>query len=288
MEEPLFRVLLIAGSPEVSVSVNKLLADVPDFNCTVDQLQSYTEGLDRLTSGKWDVIFLDLHLPEKHMPGALAEMAQHAKGTPILGLTDLNTEELGADALAHGAYDYLILDRTDSKSLAQSLRTAIETYQSWSDLKTQSFKDPITNLYNRRALFALGGHWLALANRTDKELIAIYIDIIDMGKINRKYGRDVGDRVLHEVGETLRSRFRQADIIGRLDNDNYVVLALIEPAVTENLLMGRIPSVIEISPGTDPSPPNAHLSIGLARHNPAEALTLKELIDQAEKNLQTP
>jgi len=285
MEKPPFRVMLIAGSPEVSVPVRELLSDVPDVEFTIDQVESYTEGLDRLTSGKWDVIFLDLHLPEKHVHGALAEMAQHAKGTPILGLTDLKAEDLGADVLARGAYDYLILDRTDSKSLAQSLRAAIETYQSWSDLKTQSFKDQITDLYNRQALLALGGHWLALANRTDKELVVIYIDILDMGEINREYGREVGDRVLHEVGESLRGRFRQDDIIGRIGNDNYVVLALIEPAVTENLLMGKIPRMIEISPVSDPGPPNAHLSMGLARHNPAEELTLKELIDLAEQNL---
>lgn len=288
MEEPLFRVFLIAGSPEVSASVRKLLADVPDFNCAVDEVQSYTEGLDRLSSGKWDVIFLDLHLPEKHVHGALAEMAQRAEGTPILGLTDLKAEDLGADALARGAYDYLILDRTDSKSLAQSLRTAIETYQSWSELRTQSFSDPITDLYNRRALLALGGRWLTLANRTDNELIVVYIDILHMGEIYREYGRGVGNRVLREVGETLCGTFRPADIIGRFGNDSFVVLALIEPDVSADSLISGIPRVIDISPGTDPSPPNAHISMGLARHNPAEELTLKELIDQAEQNLQTP
>lgn len=288
MEKPLFRVLLIAGSREVSVPVRKLLADVPDVNFTVDQVQSYTEGLDRLASGQWDVIFLDLHLPEQHVHGALAEMAQRAKGTPILGLTNLKAEELGADALARGAYDYLILDRTDSKSLAQSLRTAIETYQSWSELRTQSFHDPITNLYNRRALLALGGHWLALANRTDNELIVIYIDILHMGEIYREYGRGVGNRVLHEVGETLCSTFRQADLIGRFGNDSFVVLALIEPDMSADSLLSRIPTVIDISPGTDPSPPNAHISMGHVRHNPAQEITLKELIDQAEQKLQTP
>jgi diguanylate cyclase (GGDEF)-like protein len=126
---------------------------------------------------------------------------------------------------------------------------------------------------------------LALANRTDKELIVIYIDILDMGEINREYGRDVGDRVLHEVGETLRAKFRQDDIIGRIGNDNYVVLALIDPAVTEDLLIARIPRMIEISPGSDQGPPDAHLSMGLTRHNPAEELTLKELIDLAGQNL---
>jgi diguanylate cyclase (GGDEF)-like protein len=126
---------------------------------------------------------------------------------------------------------------------------------------------------------------LALANRTDKELIVIYIDILDMGEINREYGREVGDRVLNEVGETLRGRFRQEDIIGRIGNDNYVVLALIEPAVTEVSLLDRIPRMIEISPGSDPSPPDAHLSMGFTRHNPAEELTLKELIDLAGQNL---
>ncbi len=83
-----------------------------------------------LKSHSFDVILLDLGLPDSEGIETLIEVNRIAPNTPIIVLTGLNNEEIGILAVKRGAQDYLIKKEIDSKLLLRSIRYAIERKKS--------------------------------------------------------------------------------------------------------------------------------------------------------------
>nr|WP_247713024.1 GGDEF domain-containing protein [Qipengyuania intermedia] len=64
--------------------------------------------------------------------------------------------------------------------------------------------DPLTGLYNRRALFEYG----LVDGQTRETAHLMLVDLDHFKKINDTYGHDMGDRALIEVGKLMRDALR--------------------------------------------------------------------------------
>jgi PAS domain S-box-containing protein len=93
-------------------------------------VESLEEGLDILNNGHFDIILLDLGLPDSDGINTLIDVNKISPNTPIIVLTGLNDEELGILAMKRGAQDYLIKKEIDGKLLKRSIRYAIERKKS--------------------------------------------------------------------------------------------------------------------------------------------------------------
>ncbi len=72
------------------------------------------------------------------------------------------------------------------------------------------------------ALTQIGRYLLTRIDNTHCALLIIDLD--NFKKVNDKYGHQVGDRLLNQVGEILHEAFRGNDIVGRFGGDEFVVL----------------------------------------------------------------
>lgn len=84
---------------------------------------------ERWTPDKFDVILLDLTLPDSYGLASLDALLQHAPTLPIVVLTNTNDDELAVEAVRHGAQDYLVKRQMHQDILVRSLRYAIERKQ---------------------------------------------------------------------------------------------------------------------------------------------------------------
>jgi len=85
-----------------------------------------------------------------------------------------------------------------------------------------AISDPLTRLLNRRAFMNLLDEVSARVSHS----AAIFLINIDHFKlVNDHFGHSAGDSVILEVASRLRSAIRPSDILGRLDSDEFVVLA---------------------------------------------------------------
>jgi signal transduction histidine kinase len=89
-------------------------------------VETLEEGLDVLNSYHFDVILLDLGLPDSEGIDTLVEVDKKNSTTPIIVLTGLNNKEIGTLAVKKGAQDYLIKREIDSNLLIRSIRYSIE------------------------------------------------------------------------------------------------------------------------------------------------------------------
>ncbi len=97
------RILVIDDEPDIRESLQDLLASE---NYKVELAANATEGLKRLESSAYDLVLLDLMMPDKSGMQVLEEVRQRDQDTPIFMLTAYGSIEVAVEALKRGASDY--------------------------------------------------------------------------------------------------------------------------------------------------------------------------------------
>jgi diguanylate cyclase (GGDEF)-like protein len=92
------------------------------------------------------------------------------------------------------------------------------------DLETQATIDPLTGLYNRRALNQQALLDLERCKRNGSVFSIMLIDIDYFKSINDTYGHQVGDNVLIELADWLKSKIRSSDFAARFGGEEFVIL----------------------------------------------------------------
>jgi len=84
--------------------------------------------------------------------------------------------------------------------------------------------DALTGLHNRMAFYQRFEQSQALAQRHQKQMALLFIDLDNFKDINDKLGQDNGDRILMALASKLRNCVRAADTVCRYGGDEFVVL----------------------------------------------------------------
>jgi diguanylate cyclase (GGDEF)-like protein len=91
-------------------------------------------------------------------------------------------------------------------------------------LRTQSIRDPLTNLYNRRYMEESLDRELSRAVRKHTPLSLMLIDVDHFKRFNDTFGHEAGDIVLRSLGHLLQSQLRSEDIVCRFGGEEFVVI----------------------------------------------------------------
>ncbi len=91
-------------------------------------------------------------------------------------------------------------------------------------LTEQANSDSLTGLPNRRALNRALAETLARSERKGEEAAFLLLDLDGFKGVNDTLGHPVGDALLIEVAERLRSGTRQGEVVGRLGGDEFAVI----------------------------------------------------------------
>lgn len=84
--------------------------------------------------------------------------------------------------------------------------------------------DPLTGLFNRRALMQRGGQLIDEALAPGRPLAVVIADLDHFKHVNDRYGHAAGDAVLRATADTLRSELRGVDYIYRYGGEEFVML----------------------------------------------------------------
>ena len=136
-------------------------------------------------------------------------------------------DEAGQIARAmHRVTTIAIRDGRDARRLRRTLDQRVQkaTQKATAGLKRLAFRDPLTDLGNRRFLEDQLPRILDAARETDTELTTLAIDMDGFKAVNDLRGHDTGDELLILLAGLLKACTRLDDLCIRLGGDEFLVL----------------------------------------------------------------
>ena len=129
MNDQLIRILLVEDDPGDARLLREMLADVGTMRSELMWSMQLEEALQHLSAESFDVVLLDLSLPDSQGWETLDKVHRFTAHVPIVVLTGLDDEVVAIQAMGEGAQDYLVKGHVDGQLLARAIRYAIERHQ---------------------------------------------------------------------------------------------------------------------------------------------------------------
>jgi two-component sensor histidine kinase/DNA-binding response OmpR family regulator len=126
METKSIDALLVEDSAGDARLIAEMLADAEYSTFRLSHVERLSQALQRLDQERFDLILLDLSLPDAQGFDTFERVHQRTPHVPIMVLTGLDDQELAVRAVREGAQDYLVKGEFDSRLLVRSMQYAIE------------------------------------------------------------------------------------------------------------------------------------------------------------------
>jgi len=124
--EKIINILLIEDNPDDVKFTEIQLNTIFGRSHTLQVSDYFSKGLQLLESSIFDIIILDLTLPDANGLDGLKKLLEHHSKCPILILTGFADESLGIEAVQLGAQDYLIKGKASTHSIKRAINYGIE------------------------------------------------------------------------------------------------------------------------------------------------------------------
>lgn len=151
----LIKVLLIEDNPGDARLIRENLREARAARFELTLAERLREGLRLVKERAFDVLLLDLNLPDSSGFDTFTLALAQAPGVPIVVLTGLGDETLALRAVSEGAQDYLVKGSMDGASLGRSLRYAVERHRLRQELEkaNQQLEYRVRELTSLNTLF---------------------------------------------------------------------------------------------------------------------------------------
>jgi signal transduction histidine kinase len=120
------KILLVEDNLADADLLQEILQEAEETQWSLVHFDRLKDALQALQDNQFDVILLDLSLPDKQGLPTVTQTHASAPDVPIVVLTGLNDRVLALEALRQGAQDYLVKGKIDSYLLIRAIRYAIE------------------------------------------------------------------------------------------------------------------------------------------------------------------
>jgi len=120
------KILLLEDNAGDVLLLRETLRTVSEFDYELQDASSLEDGKRMFDSSRFDIVLLDLTLPDSRGMDTVSSARQFAPELPIVVLTNLDDEGQGIEAIRMGVQDYLVKGQVDGRMLARTIRYAIE------------------------------------------------------------------------------------------------------------------------------------------------------------------
>jgi signal transduction histidine kinase/DNA-binding response OmpR family regulator len=173
------KVLLIEDSPADARLIQELFAEQRHYSFDLVWANLLQKGLQYLEADSFDVVLLDLHLPDSYGVTIIGMVRSKAPHMPIVVLTSLNDEVRAVSAVREGAEDYIVKGQADGNMIIRSLLHAIEHRRAM--MSVQKARDGLeTRVQERTAELNQAVKTLQEAEKKIKDERKRFEDVLEM------------------------------------------------------------------------------------------------------------
>jgi two-component system cell cycle response regulator len=195
------------------------------------------EALEIASSRSPDLLLVDVTMPG--LDGyevCRAVQSASAVPPPVIFLTAHTATDARVAGLDAGAVDYVVKPFEMAELIAR-VRAALRTKAVRDGLVVQATRDGLTGLLNRGEIDTQLSGAVSLAQRHDRPLACLMLDIDHFKQINDRFGHAAGDEVLRQTAMRITSVCRASDVVGRYGGEEFV-LALPETGAADAVTAG--------------------------------------------------
>lgn len=120
------RVLLVEDNAGDARLIQEMLSEAQGASFDIRHVVTLSSGVQCLIEGEYEVVLLDLGLPDSKGVETFTRIYAHAWEVPIVVLSGLDDEQVAMKAMQGGAQDYLIKGEVDSRTIWRVIRYAME------------------------------------------------------------------------------------------------------------------------------------------------------------------
>lgn len=212
---------------------------------SVVHVEQLREALDCLQNDCFDVVLLNLSLPDSPMLlNNFRQVNDRANRAAIIVLADEEDPNLANLLLREGAQEVLLKSDLDGAMLARCLRYAIERQHRITMLGLSLFEDVLTGALTRACFLHLGAHYVALSRLTQVPLLLASLEISEFPGETAD-GHEARDLLLLRAAEVLGSAFESPSLVSRVGQSRFGLLTAGLTETTLEALLNRAALDIE-------------------------------------------
>jgi diguanylate cyclase (GGDEF)-like protein len=230
-----------------------------------------------------ELILLDLELSLSAPLDAVHLVHRSAPGIPLVVLADPAKKQYAAQSLSEGAMDYVLKGFMDARTLGRVVRAALQrnTFEGLTDL----LREPLTGLYTREALLTLGARCQEDAQRTGGALVLICALFENLQTLREGFGPGAGDHALQDVAQILVRSCRRSDIVARLGQEQFAILAVDAVAPSAPVMRQRVERHLTVHNETRSPWGPIDLRISVGTWSAKNARNFSDFLDTVETDL---
>ncbi len=143
LDNKIIDILLIEDNPVEAELIQELFSQVQVNQFSLTHVQRLSQGIKKLMELTFDIILLDLSLPDSQGLNTVIQVKSQAPTTPIVVLTSLNDQKMAIQVVREGAQDYLIKGQFVGENLVRAIRYAIERERDREAIRQQAQRERI-------------------------------------------------------------------------------------------------------------------------------------------------
>ncbi|MFN3346381.1 MAG: diguanylate cyclase domain-containing protein [Candidatus Bipolaricaulaceae bacterium] len=197
-------------------------------------------------------------------------------GTELIGVLDVESVEL--ERFRPEDEDFLT-------AVADLLSMAMASLRAREALRNLSYRDPLTNLYNRRYLFEVLSREVRRAQRYAHPFALVLLDVDNFRHVNNVFGHLRGDEVLKELAKLLVQNLRASDYVFRYGGDEFLLLLPETDEAGAQEAVARVRAKLRAWSRTQELGVVLDFSAGVAVFDPREGRPPEELLREADARM---
>jgi len=231
----------------------------------LDFVGNLNAALHNIEKNPYDVILLDMHLPDSQGIASLKRIYAINRDLPVVILTGSDDTQSAVATLTEGAQDYLIKAKYNHESLMRSILYAIDKKKAEIELSFLAYHDLLTGVSNRKYFTDKLAEIINRSHRHESCFAVFMLDLDFFKQVNDTLGHEAGDRLLQEIAKRIKACLRREDIVGRLGGDEFaVLLSEVDGKAFVAEVARRIIEKIERPVSLNKQPVKVSASIGIA------------------------
>ncbi len=218
------RVLLVEDDSDDADLIRGFLCRQRSRAIDVTRVASITDARAALGESEFDVVLLDMNLPDAAGTDCVDGIQQADSNVPIVVMSGQGDEDYAVEILNRGVQDYLVKWEGDERIILRSIRYAIERKRTELELNYLARYDSLTCIPNRQYLQDQLERASRRARRSGKKIGLLFLDLDRFKRVNDTLGHQFGDELLRAVVRRLLDSVRAGDLVARLGGDEFALL----------------------------------------------------------------